>query len=318
MSDIRSKSLSLPQVYEHDGLSTYSLNQLKLDKKTKQSVYYICHVCLLKSKEVDLNDELTEEKAEFLIESCLKKRLAHCNLYCLQDQIRFEKSKQCGSNPPRKFILYKHIKFMYISENKPYMFILCTEFDKAKRKIYEVYKCKLSQDAKMLYVLLQKALKDKEFLLREEFKHPKVSIGSQCCLINDATINTANTVNTTTFGNNTYYNNETYINSIRKRSMLPVSRSISRNNLTGITSNIYVEHSNELIQKQAVTSASLPKYDGQSTELIQKLSNACNPGGKHYDNTWNVSLVLLQTDFIRGARINDTGPIYMFVARQIK
>ncbi|XP_018645816.1 hypothetical protein Smp_162840 [Schistosoma mansoni] len=284
MSDIRSKSLSLPHIYEHGGFSTYSLNQLKLDKKTKQSVYYMCHVCILKRKEVNLNDELTQDKAEYLIESSLKKRLAHCNLYCLQDQIRFEKSKQC-------------------------------EFDKAKCRIYEVYKCKLSQDAKMLYVLLQKALKDKEFLLREELKHPKVSIGLQCCLIYGTTMNTASNINNSIYEGNIHYNNN-----IKKQSFMPVSRSLSRTKLTGVTSNIYEEHSNELIQKQPIISTSPSRYSNHSIELLQKLNSSYNPDGEYNNNNnaWHKSLILLQTDFIRGPRINDIGPIYMFVARQLK
>ncbi|CAI2735089.1 unnamed protein product [Schistosoma spindalis] len=319
MSDIRSKSLSLPHIYEYDGLNTYSLNQLKLDKKTKQSVYYICHICILKSKQVNLNDELTKDKAEYLIENNLNKRLAHCNLYCLQDQIRFEKSKQCGSNPPRRFILYKHIKCIYISESKPYIFILCIEFDKAKRKIYEVYKCKLSQDVKMLYIVLQKALKDKEFLLREELKHPKISVGSQCCLIYGRTMNTTSNINTSTYESDIHYNNEKYMSNIKKQSLLPINRSLSRTKLTGVTSNIYEEHSNELIQKQAITSTSSSRYSDLSMELLQKLNSAYNLDGEYNNNiTWHKSLILLQTDFIKGPRINDIGPIYMFVARQLK
>ncbi|CAH8641616.1 unnamed protein product [Schistosoma mattheei] len=250
MSDNRSKSLSLPHICNYDGLSTYSLNQLKLDKKTKQSVYYICHICILKSKQMNINDELTKDKAEYLIENNLNKRLAHCNLYCLQDQIRFEKTKQCGSNPPRKFIL-------------------CIEYDKAKCKIYEVYKCKLSQDVKMLYILLQKALNDKEFLLRDELKHPKVSIGLQCCLIYDRTMNTTSNINPSTYESNIHYNNEKYMSNIKRQSLLPMNRTLSRSKFTGVTTNIYEEHSNELIQKQAITSNSPSRYSDISMELLQ-------------------------------------------------
>ncbi|KAK4475195.1 hypothetical protein MN116_002276 [Schistosoma mekongi] len=316
MSEIRSKSLSLPHIQQYNGLSTISLNQLKLDKKTKQSIYYMCHICLLKRKEVDLNNELTEENAECLIESYLKKRLAHCNLYCLQDQIRFERSKQCGSNPPRKFILYKHIKFIYLSENKPYSFILCTEYDNAKCKIYEIYKCKLSQDAKMLYVLIQKAIKDKEFLLRDELHYPKISIGTQCCLIQSTSMHADD--RRSTYDDNTHYKKEKPLSNIKQQSVLPVSKSLSRTNLLGITSNIYEEHSNELIHKQDVTTASSSKYNNRSMELLKKLNNAYNIDAELHDNTWHVSLILLKTDYIKGPRINDSGPIYMFVARQLK
>lgn len=322
MSDNRSKSLSLQHICNYDELSTYSLNQLKLDKKTKQSVYYICHICILKSKQMNINDELTKDKAEYLIENNLNKRLAHCNLYCLQDQIRFEKSKQCGSNPPRKFLLYKHIKCIYISESKPYTFILCIEYDKAKCKIYEVYKCKLSQDVKMLYILLQKALNDKEFLLRDELKYPKVSIGLQCCLIYDRTMNTTSNINPSIYESNIHYNNEKYMSNIKRQSLLPMNKSLSRTKFTGVTTNIYEEHSNELIQKQAITSNSPSRYSDISMELLQKLNSAYNPDGEYKNNnsnkTWHKSLILLQTDYIRGPRINDIGPIYMFVARQLK
>ncbi|TNN20081.1 hypothetical protein EWB00_005447 [Schistosoma japonicum] len=316
MPDIRSKSYSLPHIQQYNELSSISLNQLKLDKKTKQSVHYICHICLLKRKEVDLNNELNDENAECFIENHLKKRLAHCNLYCLQDQLRFERSKQCGSNPPRRFILYKHIKFIYLSKNKPYSFILCTQFDNAKCKIYEIYKCKLSQDAKMLYVLIQKAIKDKEFLLRDELPYPKTSIGIQCCLIQSTSMHTADTIST--YDNNTYYKKEKSISNIRQQSVLPVSKPLARANHLGITSNIYEEHSNELIQKQDVTTASSSKYTNRSLELLKKLNNAYNIDAELHDNTWHVSMILLKTDYIKGPRINDSGPIYMFVARQLK
>ncbi|VDO88219.1 unnamed protein product [Schistosoma margrebowiei] len=319
MSNNRSKSLSLPHICNYGELNTYSLNQLKLDKKTKQSVYYICHICILKSKQINNNDELTKDKAEYLIHSNLNKRLAHCNLYCLQDQIRFEKSKQCSLNPPRKFILYKHIKYIYISEKKPYIFILCIEYDQVKYKIYEVYKCKLSQDVKMIYSLLQKALNDKEYLLRDEFKYPKISIGLQCCLIYDKTMNTTNNImNLSTYENNIHNNNETYMNHIKRQSLLSMNRSLTRNKFTGVTTNIYEEHSNELIQKQPITSTSSSRYSNISMELLQKLNRAYNPDGEYNNNTWHKSLILLQTDYIRGPRINDIGPIYMFVARQLK
>ncbi|CAH8874463.1 unnamed protein product [Trichobilharzia szidati] len=299
----RSKSLSFSQVNEQSGLSTLSLNQMKIDKKTKQSVYYICHVCILNRKEVSLNDEMNQQKAEDLIQKHIKKRVAHCNLFCLQDQIRLEKSKQCGSNPPRKFILYKHIKFMHLSEHVPYTFVLCTEFEKAKCKFYEVYKCKLSQDAKMLFVLIQKALSDSEYLLREELKYPKTSVGSQCSLL--------------------YYNynsNNDHIYDSRRQCVLPLGASLPRNSITGITSNIYVEHSNELIQKRQGDFVSRNDYTSQSMELLENLNSAYKTanGNLNSDNTWQVSMTLLQTDFIKGPRINDTGPIYMFVARQIK
>ncbi|CAH8288074.1 unnamed protein product [Heterobilharzia americana] len=160
----------------------------------------------------------------------------------------------------------------------------------------------------MLTILIQKALNDTEFLLREDFKYPKISVGSQCSLFHNNT------------NDDDYSSSENYIHNPRQQLVLPFGvSSLSRSKVVGLTSNVYIEHSNKLTQKKHANQEALADHSLQSTDLLANLNRAFNINNEHGDDdAWHMSMTLLQTDLVKGPRINDSGPIYMFVARQLK
>uniref|UniRef100_A0A094ZMV3 Trematode PH-like domain-containing protein n=1 Tax=Schistosoma haematobium TaxID=6185 RepID=A0A094ZMV3_SCHHA len=127
-------------------INNHTSNQF-IDYKTRQLLFFHCHLKLIKQIFIKNNETFNETYANYLLNKYLNKhRKSKCIAYFLIDRIRFKQYKNViYIKPFRKEIIYREIKHFFIFPNYPQLFMLCiineNNNHNHNKKSYELYQC---------------------------------------------------------------------------------------------------------------------------------------------------------------------------------
>ncbi|CAI2735093.1 unnamed protein product [Schistosoma spindalis] len=131
-----------------------------IDYKTRQLLFFQCHLKLIKQIFIKNNEKFNETNANYLLNKYINKyRKLKCIAYFLIDRIRLKRYKNLiYIKPFRKEIIYRDIKHFFIFPNYPQLFMLCIidEYNNNK-KSYELYQCINYNDVSVVCNLTYKA-----------------------------------------------------------------------------------------------------------------------------------------------------------------
>ncbi|VDP80364.1 unnamed protein product [Echinostoma caproni] len=322
-ASLSSRSLSNPSM--HDGSA--------LDRKTRQPLFFECHVCILGRSKLAKDETFSANKAEVLMNHLYRKRQSHCVLYCLEDSIRFEKSKRLSAQPMRNFVTYRAIKHIFIFREKPDVFMLCIDSGRSDRRTYEAFKCKMKEDVITLCEMAFKASKDPEYKLRDVtplknyVRYSELNDSVNHLSQNELNGYSIGAQSTSTLAEShppnlgvqsvfdLYEQHNTRaphaINHMPEavdfeEPALNVSHELVHETPRGNSPSLFPQ----IIVKEAPDETLATSGLDELVALNEKLVNKD-------DDEWEVNITYLEWDNVRGAVINDRGPIYMYVARRL-
>ncbi|KAF6778046.1 hypothetical protein AHF37_02704 [Paragonimus kellicotti] len=312
-------------------LSSPNVQADTLDRKTRQQLFYECHACILGRTKLLKEEPFTQTKAEVLMNRQYGKRQSHCVLYCLEDSIRFEKTKLLGIQPLRNFVKYKSVKHVFIFEEKPDAFMLCIDSGRSDRRTYEGFKCKRKEDVLAICDLIYKASQDPEYLLRDLVPIRDVSRYSDLSI----PIQYRSATEIRHLSHPTHSLNDMVLESsaIRVDNMAPEDYTCLRH-VDAMRPTFSEEQlCKESYEERNIQQKSLiynPTVYATNYTVSNSAEDAMKRGGikaetlrekleqRLSDDGWEVSVTYLQWDNIHGAVINDCGPIYMYIARHLR
>ncbi|CAH8512753.1 unnamed protein product [Dicrocoelium dendriticum] len=138
------------------------------DKKTKQLIFHQCKVCAVAKVTRDSADALNEEAVGKLLFFHLRKRHSHgALLSALEDRLNFKKTKVMSKSPFRNWVVYTDIEHYFIFPQHPTMFMLAIKSDTPGKSLFETYKCKTKEDTTKLCEMVCKACRDPAKRLRD-------------------------------------------------------------------------------------------------------------------------------------------------------
>ncbi|CAH8650882.1 unnamed protein product [Schistosoma intercalatum] len=144
-------------------INNHESNQF-IDYKTRQLLFFHCHLKLIKQIFIKNNETFNETYANYLLNKYLNKhRKSKCIAYFLIDRIRFKQYKKViYIKPFRKEIIYREIKHFFIFPNYPQLFMLCiinenNNHNHNNKKSYELYQCMNYNDVSIVCHLTYKA-----------------------------------------------------------------------------------------------------------------------------------------------------------------
>ncbi|KAH9592333.1 hypothetical protein MS3_00004296 [Schistosoma haematobium] len=143
-------------------INNHTSNQF-IDYKTRQLLFFHCHLKLIKQIFIKNNETFNETYANYLLNKYLNKhRKSKCIAYFLIDRIRFKQYKNViYIKPFRKEIIYREIKHFFIFPNYPQLFMLCiineNNNHNHNKKSYELYQCMNYNDVSIVCHLTYKA-----------------------------------------------------------------------------------------------------------------------------------------------------------------
>lgn len=271
------------------------------------------------------------QKAEVVMNHLHKKRQSHCILYCLEDSLRFAKSKAFSAQPLRNFVTYKAIKHIFIFREKPDVFMLCIDSGQSNKRTYEAYKCKRKEDVFTLCEMTFKASKDPEFKLRSSVplrdfvQNPELMDSANQFSTNELSgpiigAQSASSIAETqapSLGVQSVF--DLYENQRRPENALSNHDDHNVEELEQPSSDTHQllayeqprldapNHSRLLIMNDE-TERLMPTELDEAVVLRERLT-------RQNENDWEVTITFLQWDNVHGATINKRGPIYMYVAR---
>ncbi|CAH8602498.1 unnamed protein product [Dicrocoelium dendriticum] len=292
-------------------LSNPSVHSDTVDKKTKQLLFFETKVCILGRSTLRNDESYTQVKAEVLMNRFYDKRQSHCILYCLEDCLRFEKTKCMGMQPLRNFVKYKHIRHVFIFEDKPNVFMLCIDSGRSNRRTYEAFKCKRKEDVLALCEIIYKASQDPNSVLhdlvpiREVSRYSDLSIPIQYHSTSELE-RRAYSTGILSPGPSTSRDGELLDANIEERKYAHPLRMESMHSAPTINR----EH---LVRCQVTYDNTIsPNWrNSAANEIRQRLMR------KSEDKDWEVTMMFLRWDNLHGAIVNEYGPIYFYVARRL-
>lgn len=227
---------------------------------------------------ISRDEEFSHVKGEVLINRQYDKRQSHCMAYCLEDCIRFEKTKTMAVSPHRNFVKYQFIKHIFIFQDKPYALMMCIDNPVKGRRTYEAFKCKRLEDVKTFCEMVYAAKQDEEYRLREGNAIGHVSMPSELSLAD------------------------------RHQSAVDIT------DMNGSDHEVF--KAIEQMQLSAVEPVNGEYWNGTTAPgtLDSMLKNDMTKMG----SDWDVSITYLTWDKSRGAVVNDCGPVYLYVARHLR
>ncbi|CAH8673127.1 unnamed protein product [Schistosoma bovis] len=146
-------------------INNHESNQF-IDYKTRQLLFFHCHLKLIKQIFIKNNETFNETYANYLLNKYLNKhRKSKCIAYFLIDRIRFKQYKNViYIKPFRKELIYREIKHFFIFPNYPQLFMLCiinennhNNHNHNNKKSYELYQCMNYNDVSTVCHLTYKA-----------------------------------------------------------------------------------------------------------------------------------------------------------------
>ncbi|TPP59926.1 hypothetical protein FGIG_08791 [Fasciola gigantica] len=318
---LSSRSFSTPSMYDGS----------VLDRKTRQPLFFECHVCILGRHKLSADENFSLQKAEVVMNHLHKKRQSHCKLYCLEDRLRFAKSKVMSAQPMRNFVTYKAIKHIFIFREKPDVFMLCVDSGLANKRTYEAYKCKMKEDVLTLCEMAFKASKDPEFKLRNSvplrdfIQNPELDASTNQFSTNEMSGPASGAQSTSSIAEMQAPNlGVQSVFDLYERQKRPENAVINPNDqvTTALEEPPPSTHSqfvHEHPRREMPDHSTLTIINDQ-TELfvpsdIDEILNVQDKLTRQLDDNWEVTITFLQWDNVRGATVNDRGPIYMYVAR---
>ncbi|KAA3670382.1 uncharacterized protein DEA37_0007781 [Paragonimus westermani] len=312
-------------------LSSPNVQADTLDRKTRQQLFYECHACILGRTKLQKEEPFTQTKAEVLMNRQYGKRQSHCVLYCLEDSIRFEKTKLLGIQPLRNFVQYKSIKHVFIFEEKADAFMLCIDSGRSDRRTYEGFKCKRKEDVLAICDLIYKASQDPEHLLRDMVPIRDVSRYSDLSI--PIRYHSATEVRHSTHPTHSLSDMTLESSAIRLDSVAPEDYTRLRH--VDVMRPTFDEEQlcKEFYGEKNIQHQDLiynPTVCATNYTMLNSTDDAVKRGSikaeilreklerKLSDDSWEVSVTYLQWDNVHGAVINDCGPIYMYIARHLR
>lgn len=292
--------------------SSPSVHSDSVDKRTKQLLFFETRVCILGRSMLHKDETYTQAKAEVLMNRFYDKRQSHCMLYCLEDSLRFAKTKFIGVQPLRNFVKYKHIRHVFIFEDKPNVFMLCIDSGRSNRRSYEAFKCKRKEDVLALCEIIYKASQDPNSVLRdmapvrEVSRYSDLSIPIQYHSASELDRRPYSTeilpLGASTSLDRKLMNGDleqsNYTRPYRAESLMQSSPTVSR----------------ELFVRCQMTNdvSASPNCGNNVADELRKILLQ-----KSGDQDWEENVTFLQWDNLRGAVVNDRGPVYLYVARRL-
>ncbi|CAL8089910.1 unnamed protein product [Calicophoron daubneyi] len=295
--------------------SAPNVNTSTLDVKTRQPILYETRVWVLGRNKLACGEQYSQAKAEVLIDRWYRTRHSYCKLFCLRDCISFRKVKVLCAQPIRNFVLYRSIRHVIVSPNKPDAFILCIDSGRFNNRYYEGFRCERREDVLTICELIRQANGEVDchtrglVPFREAEHHSHSSIDLR-------------------------YRSETELYNRRRSPEPPVEdhqisfdRTVWGENPTqepaeniSVHEKTYQRRSpvvEKVVHEKLVRSnfaTPLSRTNGNMVESDKQRTGKISTNG---DDDWEVSVTYLQYDPLHGAVVNDVGPVYMYFARRL-
>ncbi|KER23819.1 hypothetical protein T265_08365 [Opisthorchis viverrini] len=127
---------------------------------TRQRLFYYVCVYTVFRKTLEAGEQLGPEEAIAVMKKHIRKRVARCVCFMLEDRLIFEKHKPKGKEPFRSWIAYEEIQDINRSPRKREVFVLSIITNREDHRYYEVYRCNKKDEAAQVEHYIQTALQD--------------------------------------------------------------------------------------------------------------------------------------------------------------
>ncbi|CAL8089907.1 unnamed protein product [Calicophoron daubneyi] len=250
-------------------------------------------------------------------------KTSQCRLYCLEDRIRFERMKTIGGYPFRDSLPYKDIKYWSLSTTYLDVFSLYVEDGKCKKNTFEIYRCNSPQEAEKICSVIDKARREPNC----RFTVPKRSSSFFSLCARSVDRDSASCSNslfgsprTRPEGKERHESLEDYLKHEKSTQSESIPVPTGNQNLQS-TNSVHLQR-DQTLRGQA--EEQLVIYNGQSPLPCEKEQmdrgtdlKLTGPENVHdfSDKEWFNNTTFVQFDPIRGVRVNDRGPVYLFAMR---
>ncbi|GAA49673.1 hypothetical protein CLF_103388, partial [Clonorchis sinensis] len=133
---------------------------------TRQRLFYYVCVYTVFRKTLEAGEQLGPEEAIAVMKKHIRKKIARCVCFMLEDRLIFEKQKPKGKEPFRSWIAYEEIQDINRSPQKREVFVLSINTSRENHRYYEVYRCSKKDEAAQIEHYIQTALQDPEYRIR--------------------------------------------------------------------------------------------------------------------------------------------------------
>lgn len=246
----------------------------------KQFLFLEAHICTIYRVTLLSNESFSEAKALTLVDKYRKKRQAHCDGSLLEDRIGFERTKTTGKVPFRPWVAYKEIMYLYVSQAHPEYFVMCIDSERSHQKYYEIYKCKTQEHTRKVEELLRKAMNNPDKILQDANALRQVSV----------------------------------VENDRVRSLAHFEVQESRDS-TGEPVNEHPPHgyTHSSSSPQLVKRAPSPVTVASTKQIHVNAAPKSNYERHHIDDSGDITYISIDPQ--KGAIVNDSGSIYMYLSR---
>ncbi|TGZ62924.1 hypothetical protein CRM22_007177 [Opisthorchis felineus] len=322
MPSRKSKSLIVDQQLPDSRYSSdQSVLRKSLDQKTKQLLFFECHVCILGRVALHRDEQFSQAKADVVMKRLHSKRQSHCIAYFLEDMIRFRKTKLLGAHPARNFVTYRAIKHVFLFEDKPDTFMLCIDNGRSIKKTYEAFKCKSREDVLAICELIYKASLDSDYRLRDVTPIREFSRLSELSLPAhyhsttelDRTERLVRSTTSLVVDGSSQQVSNPVIDEYQPRRYDSTPLELYRVPVVKTSPKGY----QKFYERKQAASPDARRKPYEWREAIDHVDSLNSAEKKVYPDDWEVNVTYLKWDNQFGAVVNDCGPIYMYFARRL-
>ncbi|TGZ62923.1 hypothetical protein CRM22_007176 [Opisthorchis felineus] len=133
---------------------------------TRQRLFYYVCVYTVFRKTLEAGEQLGPEEAIAVMKKHIRKKVARCVCFMLEDRLIFEKHKPKEKEPFRSWIAYEEIQDINRSPKKGEVFVLSIITSPEDHRYYEVYRCSKKDEAAQIEYYIQTALQDPGYRIR--------------------------------------------------------------------------------------------------------------------------------------------------------
>ncbi|TGZ62925.1 hypothetical protein CRM22_007178 [Opisthorchis felineus] len=292
----RARVGSLPEAIRSNNL---------VDKKTKQNIEYQCFIIQKKQYRITKQSELTDDRINELLDKYYTTKPHLCQLFCLEDHMRFSRLLAFDNTTFRLTLKYSSIKCWTLSSRYVDAICLLVKEPKSDKQTFEIYQCTSQQDAENISYLLSRVKQEPNCMfgkLRSPFSAPSAL--------------------------KTFFGPDSSLSEMRMH-MVDDAQQTDLQLEQPKYGPFKARHSYEArycaSDFEAMQSTSTEPLMVRRRRTLPYLENVQSPMAQYgfssvaktstLENNWTDNVTFLQCDPKRGPRLSATGPIYMFAVR---